>query len=72
MHKFGQKLRILREKRGISLRQLAPMLGIKAYSFISEIETGKKKPSLEFVLKIAELFEVTPDQLLRDDLDLDA
>ncbi len=71
MHKFGQKLRILREKRGISLRQLAPMLGIKAYSFISEIETGKKKPSLEFVLKIAELFEVTPDQLLRDELDLD-
>ena len=47
------------------------MLGINSDSFISEIENSKKKPSLEFVLKIAELFDVSVDKLVKDDLELD-
>ncbi len=71
MQRFGEKLRTLRKRDKISQRRLAPMLGINSYSFISEIETGKKKPSLEFVLKIAELFDVSVDTLVKDDLEFD-
>jgi DNA-binding XRE family transcriptional regulator len=35
------------------------------------METGKRKPSLEFVLSVAELFGVTPNHLLLDDVELD-
>ncbi|MBE7467777.1 MAG: helix-turn-helix transcriptional regulator [Anaerolineales bacterium] len=71
MPTFGEKLRTLREKQGISLRQLASMLAINSHSFISEIETGKKKPSLELVIKVSDLFNVPLEQLARDELDLD-
>jgi len=45
--------------------------GIRSDAFISELETGKRKPSLELVLKFAELFSVTPNHLLLDNLELD-
>jgi len=46
-------------------------LGYTAHGHISEIESGKKKPTAEFALKVARLFNVTTDQLLKDELDLD-
>jgi len=70
MKRFGEKLRTLRQQQGLTLRELAPMLGINSYSYLSDIENGNKKPSLEFVLKIAELFDASLDQLLKDDLEL--
>ncbi len=72
MPMFGEKLRTLRERRGLSLRQLAAMLDIHAHSFISEIETGKKKPSLELVIKVADLFQVPLEPLARDELELNS
>jgi len=71
MQRLGEKIRALRERRGLSLRQLAAALEIKSYSHLAEIESGKSKPSLELLVKIADLFAVTTDQLLRDDLELD-
>ena len=71
MQRFGEKLRTLRKRDRISQQRLATKLGIKSDAFISEIETGKRKPSLEFVLKIAELFNVTPNHLLLDDVELE-
>jgi DNA-binding XRE family transcriptional regulator len=47
------------------------MLNITSYGFISEIETGKKKPSLELVLKVADLFDVPLERLARDELELE-
>jgi len=72
MEKFGEKVRTLRKRRKMSQQRLATVLGIQSSAFISELETGKRKPSLEFVLKIAELFDVTPNHLLLDDIELDA
>jgi transcriptional regulator with XRE-family HTH domain len=72
MRRFGEKLHALREQRGLTLMELATMLGYASYGRISEIENGKKTPSLAFVMRAAALFNVTPDQLLRDDIDLDA
>jgi transcriptional regulator with XRE-family HTH domain len=37
----GQWLKILREKRGLSQRQLASKVGIDYYTFISQLETGR-------------------------------
>ena len=71
MQRFGEKLRVLRKRRGLTIRQLAPLLGFPSHSYISEIETGKKKPSLELVIKIARLFDVSVDQLVKDELELD-
>jgi transcriptional regulator with XRE-family HTH domain len=74
MQRFGEKLRRLRMQRGMTVRELAVALGYsaKSNSYISETETGKRRPKIEFVLKVAQFFGVTMDQLTRDDMDLDA
>jgi transcriptional regulator with XRE-family HTH domain len=70
MQRFGEKLRTLRKQRGMTIMELADAIGYAAYSHISEIETGKREPSLRFALKISQFFNVTTDQLLRDDLEV--
>ncbi len=70
MRSFGKKLRFLRLRRRLTLKGLAHKLGYVAHGYISEIESGKKKPTVDFVLKVADFFGVTTDQLLRDDLRL--
>jgi transcriptional regulator with XRE-family HTH domain len=69
MDRIGEKLHTLRTRRGLSIRQLAPELGISD-SYITQIELGKKTPSARLVLKIALFFNVSTDQLMRDDLEL--
>ena len=71
MERLGEKLRTLREQRGLSIRQLASQLGVKAHSHIAKIETGLNKPSVELLVKIMQFFDVSCDQLLNDDLELD-
>ncbi len=71
MKRFGEKLRTLRTRDSISLRKLAAMLGHSSHSLVTSIERREKKPSAELVVKIADLFDVTTDQLLRDELELD-
>jgi transcriptional regulator with XRE-family HTH domain len=71
MQRFGGKLRVLRKRRRMTLRELADALGYTAYSYISEVETGKLNPSLDLALKVSRLFNVSLDQLLKDELELD-
>jgi transcriptional regulator with XRE-family HTH domain len=71
MQRFGEKLRTLRQRRGMSVRELTSALGYTGHGYIYDIEIGKKKPNVEFVLRVADLFNVTTDQLLRDAYDLD-
>ncbi len=71
MQRFGEKLRTLRQQRSITLQELARELGFNSHSYISAIEFGKKQPSVELVIKIANLFGVSTDQLLKDDLEVD-
>ena len=54
----------------MTLQELASALGLIAHGYISEIESGKKKPTAEFVLAVARLFDVTTDELMKDDLQL--
>ena len=70
MKRFGEKLRLLRTTKGITLKELAHSFGLTAHGYISEIEAGKKKPTTEFVLKVARYFKVTTDELLKDELEI--
>ena len=71
VQRFGEKLRLLRKRQGMTIMELTTALGYIGYGYIHAIETGKKKPTAELVLKAAQLFGVTTDQLLRDDLEID-
>ncbi len=71
MKRFGEKLRTLRTQRGLTLRELASILGMGAHSHLANIETGKNVPTAELIVKIADYFNVTLDQLMRDEVDLD-
>jgi transcriptional regulator with XRE-family HTH domain len=70
MGKFGEKLRVLRKQRRMTLQQLADALGYTTHSYLSEIESGKKQPTIDLVLGVAQLFDVTTDELLKDHLEL--
>ncbi len=70
MQRFGEKLRFLRECRGMTQRSLAKQLGITS-AFISDIEHKRKRPNLTFVMNIADMFGVSVDSLVRDGLELE-
>lgn len=68
--RFGEKLRSLRMSQGLTLQQLVRELGLTSHSHLSELENGKKLPTADLALKVARFFEVTTDQLLKDELEL--
>jgi transcriptional regulator with XRE-family HTH domain len=63
IQRFGEKLHILRLRQGMTLRDLTRALGYAGSGYISEVETGKRAPMAEFVLKVARLFNVSADRL---------
>ena len=71
MQRFGEKLRALRIRHGLSVRELTAALGYTGHGYVYNVEIGLKKPNVEFVLRVADLFHVTTDQLIRDELELD-
>lgn len=60
---FGNILRELRLKSGLSQRELADKLGITK-SMISYYELQERVPSPEILIKLAKFFHVTADYLL--------
>lgn len=59
----------MRTQRKMTLQELAAALGYTTHSYLSEIEVGKKQPTVNLVLDIAELFQVSTDELLKDNLE---
>jgi transcriptional regulator with XRE-family HTH domain len=70
MDRFGEKLAVLRQQQSLTLRQLGEMLGVH-HTFISQLEKGKTTPNARMIIKIADIFGVSADQLMRDELELD-
>lgn len=56
-------IRVYRELRGLTGKELAERTGISA-AFLSEIETGKKDGGIATLKKIAQELEVTLDDLV--------
>jgi len=69
MKKFGEKLRLLRRRQGITLTQLGDMLDV-SYSYIGKMERGERIPNAAMITKIAQLFKISFDQLMNDEIDL--
>lgn len=59
----GDRLKSLRETRGISQKELAEGLNVSDV-MVSMYEQDKKKPSLDTIAKMADYFNVTVDYLL--------
>lgn len=68
---IGQRLREKRQARGDSLRHLADRLGVSP-SLISQIETGRARPSVSTLYAIAAELGVSLDELLFLDADRSA
>ncbi|MEU6653340.1 helix-turn-helix transcriptional regulator [Streptomyces sp. NPDC046900] len=55
---FGQRLQILRTRRGMTREQLGGLVG-KSGSWVKSVETGRlRTPKLEMILRIAEVLRV--------------
>jgi transcriptional regulator with XRE-family HTH domain len=70
MKRFGEKLHKLRSYKNMTLSDLAKQLGYSTHTYISEVEAGKKIPNAMFILNVANLFDCSTDELMKDDLEL--
>ena len=65
---LADKIILLRKKCGWSQEELAEQLGISRQS-VSKWESGMSIPDLDKIIKLSDLFEVSTDYLLKDELD---
>ena len=63
-YRFGNYIYELRKKAGLSQSELAGMLGITNKA-VSKWETGAAKPGTGMIGKLAGVFDVSADDLLR-------
>lgn len=63
MENFGDRLRDLRKKKGMSLEDLANIFEI-GKSATSSWELGKSKPNSDDLVKLASILETSPNYLL--------
>jgi transcriptional regulator with XRE-family HTH domain len=59
----GPRLRKIREQRGITLTDVAERTGISK-STLSRLENGQRRPSLELLLPLAQIYRVPLDDLV--------
>jgi transcriptional regulator with XRE-family HTH domain len=62
---FGEALKRWREKRSMTQEALAYEAGITT-SYASQVERGRKVPSLTVVLKLCRALDCAPGELLSD------
>lgn len=63
--RFGERLRQLREKRGLNQIQLSEKIGIEN-SHLSRLESGKREPGLYMLELLAKGLGVTISELMKD------
>lgn len=61
--KFNENLKIARERKGISQKEMAEQIGV-AKSTYSLYESGNREPNVQTIKKIADVLNVTADELL--------
>jgi len=70
-NQLGAKLQYLRNHYHLTQRETADRLGLVSQAYISNVEVGRKLPSLEMIVRISLLFGVTTEYLLRDAIPID-
>lgn len=59
---FPQRLKELRQKRGLIQQEIADLVHVNRVTY-TNWEKGKREPSYENLVKLADLFEVSLDWL---------
>lgn len=60
---FSKNLKILRKEKNLNQQQLALLVGV-SQQCISEWENGKIEPTLSYLWKLADIFEISVDELI--------
>ena len=61
-----EKIKLYRENKKMTQNEVAETLGVKAAT-ISKYEAGTLEPNIESLKKLADLFEVSVDELIKED-----
>lgn len=64
-HKFGEKIRAVRERKGYTLKEVAAKAAVSE-SLVSQIERNKVSPSVDTLLAVADALEIDYEYLFRD------
>ena len=65
---LGEKIKSYRESKNMTQNEIADILGVKSAT-VSKYESGTLEPNIESLKKLAEIFEVSVDELLNDEQD---
>ena len=63
--KIGNMMKSIRKSRGLTQEQVAEQLGL-APRYISDIERDKTKGSIDTLVKLCNIYHITPTYVLRD------
>jgi transcriptional regulator with XRE-family HTH domain len=58
-------LKDLRKEKKLTVREIAPMLGT-SFSHYSDIENGRRNPSVDLSMAMADFFDIDLTQILKD------
>ena len=62
---LGEKIKFYRENKNMTQSEIAEILEVKPAT-VSKYETGTLEPNIESLKRLAEIFEITIDELLKD------
>lgn len=65
----GKQIQLLRQRHNLTQKDLAEIIN-SSQNYLSDVETGKKRPSLDYYITIANYFKVSLDQLFADELNM--
>lgn len=69
-HTLGQKMKFLRENRLYTQTQISDLLHVGRSSY-ANYEIGKREPSVNFLVTLADFYQVTVDYLVRSSFPAD-
>jgi HTH-type transcriptional regulator, competence development regulator len=66
---FGAALRDVRKKHNLSQLKISSRSGVDR-TYMSDLEQGKKGPSLETVIRLAKAIGISPAELVKKTMDI--
>jgi transcriptional regulator with XRE-family HTH domain len=64
-YRFGEKIRTVRERRGLTMREVAEKAGVSE-SLVSQIERNRVSPAIDTLLGLADVLDLDPEYLFAD------
>lgn len=69
---FASNIKFLRKKHGLTQERMSKLLGYSGKQGYSAVETGATDISVKNLIKVADYFHVTLDQIVRQDLSVES